>query len=116
MRLSAVSSSQRRLLAELTNGISSRLEAHFIERPGGDGEQIGVELREGDRKVTIEVPLAVLIHATQDPTGREILRTRIKARRDRMMFRTPPRALPKEIAPMFNPAPPRAGFGRGGRR
>jgi hypothetical protein len=116
MRLSEISPSQRRLLAELSNRISHRLEAHFVELPGGDGEHIGVALNEGARKVVIEVPLAVLIHATEDPSGREVLRTRIKARRDRMMFRSPPRALPKEIAPMFNPGPPRGGFGRGVRR
>jgi len=116
MHLNEISASQRRLLAEVTSRISDRLEAHFVELPGGDDAHIGVALHEGDRRVTIEVPLAILIQATEDPSGREILRTRIKARRDRMMFRTPPRALPKEIPPMFSPAPPRAGFGRGGRR
>ena len=116
MRLSEIAPSQRRLLAELASRISDRLEAHFVELPGGDGEHIGVALHEGHRRVVIELPLAILIQATEDPSGREVLRTRIKARRDRMMFRPPPRALPKEIAPMFSPSPPRAGFGRGGRR
>jgi hypothetical protein len=115
MRLSEVSPSQRRLLNELVNRISDRLEAHFVELPGDDDNRIGVALREAGRKVVIEVPLAVLVHATEDANGREILRTRMKARRDRMMFREPPRALPKNIVPMFSPGPPRNGF-RGGRR
>ena len=91
------------------------MEAHFVELPGADDARIGVALSEGARNVVIEVPLAVLLQATADVTGREILRTRMKARRDRMMFRVPPRALPKDIAPMFSPGPPRGGF-RGGRR
>ena len=115
MRLNEISSTQRRLLSELANGISGRLEAHFVELPGSDDARIGVALHERDRKVVIEVPLAILLQATQDANGREIFRTRIKARRDRMMFRTPPRALPKDIAPLFSPGPPRGGF-RGGRR
>ncbi len=88
---------------------------HFVELPASNDAHIGVALHEGHRNVVIEMPVAVLVQATEDPNGREILRTRIKARRDRMMFRVPPRALPKDIAPLFNPGPPRGGF-RGGRR
>lgn len=115
MRLAELSTSQRRLLTEVAGRISDRLEAHFVELPGADAEHIGVALHEADRRVVIEIPIAVLIKATQDAAGREVLRTRIKARRDRMMFRLPPRPLPKDIAPMFSPGPPRGGF-RGGRR
>jgi hypothetical protein len=115
MRLSEISPAQRRLLGELASGISDRLEAHFVELPGVNDASIGVALREGTCNVVVEVPLAILVQATTDASGREVLRTRLKARRDRMMFRTPPRALPKSIAPMFNPGPPRGGF-RGGRR
>ena len=115
MRLNEISASQRRLLSDVASRISDRLEAHFVELPASNEAHIGVALHEADRKVVIEIPLAVLQQATEDPNGREILRTRIKARRDRMMFRTPPRALPKDIAPLFNPGPGRAGF-RGGQR
>ena len=115
VRLNEISPSQRRLLSEITSRISDRLEAHFVELPGSNEAHIGVALHEADRKVVIEIPLAILLQATEDLNGREILRTRIKARRDRMMFRAPPRALPKNIAPMFNAGPPRGGY-RGGRR
>jgi hypothetical protein len=116
MRLNELSASQRRLLSELAHGISDRLEAHFVELPAGDDDRIGVQLHEGARKVVIEVPVTILVQATEDVNGREILRTRMKARRDRMMFRVPPRALPKNIAPLFSPGPPRGGGFRGGRR
>ena len=115
MRLNEISPTQRRLLSEIASRISDRLEAHFVELPAASDTHIGVALHEADRKVVIEIPLTVLLQATEDAKGREILRTRIKARRDRMMFRTPPRALPKDIAPLFSPGPPRGGF-RGGRR
>jgi hypothetical protein len=115
MRLRDVSPEHRRLLAHLASAISGRLEAHFIELPDGDDDHIGVALHEGSRNVVIELPVAMLAHAVDDPGGRELLRTRVKARRDRMMFKTPPAPLPKKIAPMFSPAPTGGGF-RGGRR
>lgn len=117
MRLSEIPPSHRRLLVELASGISDRLEADFVVLPDGKGDQVGIALQEGDRHVVIEVPVALLVQATETASGREILRTRIKARRDRLMFRAAPRALPKNIAPMFSPGPPRNGFfPRGGRR
>ena len=115
MRLNELSAAHRHLLSDVALRISSRLEAHFIELPAADQAHIGIALREGDRAVTIEMPLAVLIEALETANGREVLRTRIKARRDRMMFKTPARALPKDIAPLFHPGPPRNQF-RGGRR
>jgi len=115
MRLSEISPSQRRLLNDLAGRISHRLEAHFVELAPSDDVRIGVALREGDRTVTIELPATLLADAVEDAGARETLRTRMKARRDRMMFRVPPRALPKQIAPMFSPGPPRGGA-RGGRR
>lgn len=115
MRLGEISSSQRKLLADLASRISGRLEALFVEIPGADDDRIGVELREGDRKVVVELPLALLQQAAEDAPGREVLRTRLKARRDRMMFRIPPAALPKKILPLVSLGPPRGGY-RGGRR
>lgn len=103
------------MLGELARGISDRLEIELVVLPNAGQDRIGLALREGDRNVVIELPLAAIAQATADPIGREILRTRIKGRRDRMMFRVPPPALPKKIAPLFSPGPPRAGY-RGGRR
>ncbi len=115
MRVRDVSPAQHRLLADLATGISGRLEARFVELPDADEGRIGIALREGSRSVVIELPVALLTQAVEDPSGREVLRTRVKGRRDRMMFTTPPSPLPKKIAPLFNPGPPRDGF-RGGRR
>jgi hypothetical protein len=115
MRVRELSSTQRKLLDDLAGRISVRLEAHFVEIPGADDAHIGVSLQEAGRTVVIDLPVALLAQAIEDPGGREVLRTRLKARRDRMMFQTPPRALPKTITPMFSPGPPRGGF-RGGRR
>jgi hypothetical protein len=117
MGLRDVSQAHQRLLANLASGISGRLEAHFVELPEGDDARIGVALREGSRNVVIEVPVAMLTQALEDPAGREALRTRMKARRDRMMFKTPPSPLPKKIEPLMGAAGPSRGGGfRGGRR
>jgi hypothetical protein len=115
VRANEIAMSERRMLAELARGISDRLEAEFVPVPNAGDDRVGIALREGDRNVVIELPLATIAQAAADPIGREMLRTRIKGRRDRMMFRVPPRALPKNIAPLFSPGPPRNGF-RGGRR
>jgi hypothetical protein len=115
VRLNEISAPQRRLLSDVSARISGRLEAHFVELPAADDAHIGIALHEGDRKVVIEMPLAILVEALDSPSGREILRTRIKARRDRMMFKGAGRPLPKDIVPLFNAGPPRNGF-RGGRR
>jgi hypothetical protein len=110
MRLRDLSPTHHRLLAHLASGISARLEAHFVELPKVDDAHVGVALREGSRNVVIELPVSLLAQAEEDPGGREVLRTRMKARRDRMMFQTPPAPLPKKIAPLFNSGPPRGGF------
>ena len=115
MRLRDVSATHHRLLTSLASAISDRLEAEFVELPVRDDARIGVTLREGQRNVVIELPITLLAQAVDDPVGRELLRTRMKARRDRMMFKVPPAPLPKKIPPLFNPGPPRGGF-RGGRR
>ena len=115
MRLRDVSATHHQLLEHLARGISARLEAHFVELTDGGDAHIGIALREGSRNVVIELPVTMLAQAAEDPLGRELLRTRMKARRDRMMFKSPPPPLPKKIEPIFNSAPPRGGF-RGGRR
>jgi hypothetical protein len=115
MRLREISPVQHRLLEQLASGISTRLEAQFVELADRDDAHIGVMLKEASRQVVIELPVAMLTQA-DDPGGREQLRTRMKARRDRMMFKTPPAPLPKNVAPLFHPGPPRGGGFRGGRR
>ena len=116
MRHSDISPAQRKLLGDVTNRISDRLQASFVDLPGADDARVGIELEERGRKVVIELPLTLLLHAAADVSGRELLRTRIKARRDRMMFKVPPAALPKNIAPLVTVGPPRGGGYRGGRR
>jgi hypothetical protein len=115
MRLRDVAPAHRTLLAELASGISARLEAEFVELSGTDQPSIGVSLREASRSVVIAMPDTVLAQALETPAGREVLRTRVKARRDRMLFKTPPPPLPKKIAPLLSSGPPRPSF-RGGRR
>src|SRR5436189_274144 len=77
------------------------------ELPGPDGPNVGVTLRERRRHVVMEVPGALLAQAADDLSAREMLRVRIKTRRDRMLFQAPPRPLPKNIASTVMPG----GFG-----
>src|SRR5689334_22761181 len=98
VQLNAITPSHRRLLRELANRISNRLEAEFSEPPGGDGASVGIVLHEDGRRVAIEIPATLLERAADDVTAREEMRVRIKGRRDRMLFREPPRPLPKRIA------------------
>src|SRR5205809_856291 len=53
---------------------------------------------------TLEVPAALLRRADAEADAREALRQRIKATRDRMLFRAPPPPLPKNIAAAGDPA------------
>jgi hypothetical protein len=103
----------RQLLEELSGQISNRLEAGFTELPGADGASVGVELRERGRAVVMELPMALLASAVSDAIARETVRVRIKARRDRMLFRPPPVPLPKHITSVADPAGSRFGYGRG---
>jgi hypothetical protein len=116
MRLSEITAFHRRLLRELTTQISSSLETEFSELAGADGASVGVILRERRRQVTIEIPATLLVEAADDPVAREAIRVRIKARRDRMLFRPPPSPLPRHIAAAPAPGGMPFGFGRGGAR
>lgn len=91
---------QRRLLEDLAGRISTRLEATFRAAGDPDGPNVGIELRERNASVVIEVPRTMLNLALGEPAAREALRVRLKTRRDRMLFQTPPASLPKHIAPM----------------
>jgi hypothetical protein len=99
-RLGETTLQQRRLLEELTSRISTRLEATFRAAGDSSGPNVGIELRERNASVVIEIPRAMLDVALSDPAGREALRVRLKARRDRMLFKAPPAPLPKHVAPM----------------
>ncbi|MFN8542768.1 MAG: hypothetical protein U0807_00940 [Candidatus Binatia bacterium] len=113
MRLKEIGAAQRRLLAELAGRVSNRLEATFTELAAPDGPNIGLSLHERGRKVVLELPGDLLIGAGDDLVARELLRVRIKAARDRMLFRPPPPSLPKRIAAAEEVGNFRSGFGRG---
>jgi hypothetical protein len=89
MRLNEISPAQRRLLSELASGISDSLEAHFVELPAVKDASIGVALREGTCNVVVEVPLAILVQATTDASGREILRYRAAVQPGTAAWRLP---------------------------
>jgi hypothetical protein len=114
VRLREVGDPQLRLLRQLASRISTRLEAEFTEPVEAESSSIGVSLRERGHSVSMELPEALLLQAVSQPTAREAMRVRIKATRDRMLFRAPPAPLPKSIAPAADPAFSRGGFGRGG--
>jgi hypothetical protein len=97
MRLRDVTTAQRSLLAAVTQRISRRLEATFTDPAELDGPNAAIHLRERGRRLVIEVPEALLIEAITDAVARESLRVRVKARRDRMLFREPPAPLPRKI-------------------
>lgn len=113
MRLKEIARSHERLLRDLAGRISNGLESEFSELPDADGPNVGVTLRERGRRVVMEIPGALLMQAGDDATAREAIRVRIKARRDRMLFRPPPSPLPKHIAPAATPGAMHFGFGRG---
>jgi hypothetical protein len=115
VRQTQVGEAEHRLLSELAGRISNRLDASFVLDRPGDGSTIAITLTERGHNVSMEIPAALLARAQEEPAAREALRVRIKGRRDRMMFRPPPRPLPKNIASAADPAfMSRGGFGRPG--
>jgi hypothetical protein len=109
-----LTSAHRRLLRDLTSGISNGLETEFTDLPGHDGPSVALILRERRRQIVIEIPAALLIEATEDLAAREAIRVHIKTRRDRMLFQAPPRPLPKRVAAAPAPGSIHFGPGRGG--
>lgn len=97
MRLRDVTTAQRALLASVSQRISRRLEATFTDPAEIDGPNAAIQLRERGRGLVMEVPETLLIDATNDVAAREAFRVRVKARRDRMLFREPPARLPRKI-------------------
>lgn len=117
MRLDAITASQRRILAELTARISNRLEAEFEKFTRPESPNVGVTLKERGKSGRVEIPYALLQEAESDLTARDGLRVRIKAARDRMLFRPPPSRPRADIEPLGDPAIwNRGSFARGGGR
>ena len=100
MRLDAITAAQRRLLAELTGRISTWLAAACEKRIRPESLNVGVTLQERGTHGRLEIPHALLQEAESDRTARDALRVRIKAARDRMLFRPPPARPRADIAPL----------------
>ena len=113
MRQKEFGEAEQRLLGELAGRISNRLETALGDRHGTDVAHVSIELHERGRRVVMELPAALLVRARAEPVAREAIRVRLKTARDRMLFRPPPRPLPKHIASAADPAfLGRGGFGR----
>lgn len=111
-----VTAAHQRLLGSLSGRISSRLELVVDDAGETDEPNVAITLRERGSSVSMEVPFALLEQAEADPTAREALRIRLKARRDRMLFRPPPAPLPKNIVESRESFMPRSFGGGGGSR
>ena len=117
VRFDAITVAQQRLLIELTGRISTRLATEFEKRTGPEGPNVGVTLAERGKRSRLEIPCTLLEEAESDLMARDALRVRIKAARDRMLFRPPPARPRADIAPLGDPAVWHRGtFGRGGGR
>jgi len=105
------------MLAELTGRISNRLDAEFEKSSSPESANIGVMLRERGKSGRLEIPLVLIREAESDVTVRDGLRVRIKAARDRMLFRPPPTRPRTDIKPLGDPAQWNRGtFARGSGR
>ena len=117
MHLDAIAAAQRRLRAELTGRISTWLAAACEKQLRPESLNVGVTLQERGKHGRLDIPHALLQEAESDRTARDALRVRIKAARDRMLFRPPPARPRADIAPPSDPAMwNRGNFGRGGGR
>ena len=117
MPLDTTTAAQRRLLAELSGRISTRLEAEFEKRSRPESLNIGVTLQERGKSGRLDIPYAMLQEAEADLTARDALRVRIKSARDRMLFRPPPSRPRADIAPLADPGMRNhGGFRRNGGR
>jgi hypothetical protein len=105
------------MLAELAGRISNRLAAEFEKPARPESTNVGVTLKERGKSGRLEIPLVLIQEAESDVTVRDGLRVRIKAARDRMLFRPPPSRPRTDIEPLGDPATwNRGNFGRGGGR
>jgi len=97
----------------LAHRISNRLDAEFTEVPGGDGQRLCIALRERGKASAVELSMVQLRSAVGDLGAREALRVRLKAARDRMLFRPPPVRLPRHVEAALDPASSRFRSGGG---
>jgi hypothetical protein len=105
------------MLAELTGRISNRLATEFEKPVRPESTNVGVTLRERGKSGRLEIPYVLIQEAESDVTVRDGLRVRIKAARDRMLFRPPPPRPRTDIEPLGDPAFwNRGNFGRNGGR
>src|SRR5262249_35141072 len=88
----------------------------FEKRTGPEGPNVGVTLAERGKSGRLEIPYALLQEAESDLMARDALRVRIKAARDRMLFRPPPAQPPTDSAPLGNRGGGEAGELRAGGR
>ena len=117
MRIREIEASDHELLRVLTARISNRLETAFTELPRADLPSIGIELRERGKRLVMELPATLLQHAREDRVVREQMRLRIKAQRDRLLFRPAPVSLGSKFVAQVAPAPSGGrDFGPGRRR
>lgn len=111
MRLREIVDDQRRLLQELTARISSRLETTFTDVAVAE-PNIGIVLHERGHRAVMELPGELLLQAPDDAAIRESIRVRIKAARDRMLFRPPPVSPSRRLEHAPDLQPYRTGYGR----
>lgn len=105
------------MLAEVTGRISTRLAAEFEKSSRPESLNVGVTLAERGKSGRLEIPYVLLQEAESDRTALDALRVRIKAVRDRMLFRPPPSRPRSDIQALGDPAVwNRGNFGRGGGR
>jgi hypothetical protein len=117
MRIREIVPSDHELLRVLTARISNRLETSFTELRRPDLPSIGIELRERGKRFVMELPETLLVHAREDRVVRERMRLRIKAQRDRLLFRPTPIDLRSRAVTQAAPAPSGGrDFGPGRRR
>jgi hypothetical protein len=90
VRLDAITAAQRRLLAELTGRISSRLAAECEKPLRPESLNVGVTLQERGKAWPPGDPVFAAPGAESDRTARDALPVRIKAARDRMLLRLRP--------------------------
>jgi hypothetical protein len=119
MRLRDVGDSHHELLRQLAKRISKRLDASFVELPGPDTANIGIQLSERNRSAVMELHGELLLRAGEGTSVREAIRVRMKARRDRMLSRQEPAFLGRQGVPVqpagAAPGHPGGGFHRGRR-
>jgi hypothetical protein len=107
----------RRIIAEVARAVDRRLAVEVREVPGQ--ERLKLALSHGAHHGQIELPVAVVLAAGENPMARNELRLRLKRANDTMLFRPMPdhRLDVKPVAPPGGQTPFRGGPPRGrGRR